>query len=163
MSFRDRLSFDAARGEYLDSGIRYMMIRPDALMGILHELPEESRPAVLEAMARSITKAGGKSAAAYRDMGAAEADALLGVIAATAPELGWGVWSFARGADGLTLTVANAPFPAGHGPAPAPVCAPIRGMLGAIGPMVLGGPVRVEETGCAACGAAHCTFTIAPA
>ncbi|WP_339757221.1 V4R domain-containing protein [uncultured Hoeflea sp.] len=161
MSFLDRLAYDAETGEHTDSGIRYMMIRPDAFMGILHELPEEDRPRVLEAMARSITTQGAKSAQAYQKMGASDSTALLNVIAGTAPELGWGIWTFSEpDADGFTLQVRNSPFAAGYGAAPWPVCAPIRGMLVAVGQMVLGQAVSVSETSCAACGSEICQFAI---
>lgn len=163
MSFLDRLTYDAENGAHLDSGIRYMMIRPDAFMGILHELPEEDRPRVLEAMARSITTQGAKSAQAYQKMGAADGAALLVVIASTAPELGWGIWSFSEpDADGFTLEVRNSPFVAGYGDAPWPVCAPICGMLVAVGKMVLGQAVSVSETKCAATGGETCHFAIRP-
>ncbi len=149
-TFRDRLEFDAERGEYLDNGIRYMMIRPDALMGILHELDETHRQPVLEAFARSITRAGSKSAQAYQGMGAADADALTATIQATAPELGWGRWRLSRVENGLDLSVENSPFVEGYGPHQEPVCYPIVGMLRAVGRMVLGGDVNVAEIACAA-------------
>ena len=156
--FRDRLLFDAARGEYRDGDIRYMMIRPDALMGMIAELPGPVRPQALEAFARAIHRFGGRSARAYQESGASEADTLLRTIEATAPQLGWGRWTLTRTTEGLALRVENSPFAAGAGPSPHPVCAPIRGMLTAVGDMTLGG-VRVTETACAATGAACCRFT----
>jgi predicted hydrocarbon binding protein len=159
--FRARLVFDPALGEYRDGGIRYMMIRPDALMGLLHELPEDMRPAVLEAFARSITRQGGRSAAAYRAAGAASSDALVTTIQETAPQLGWGRWVLTLGAGRLDLTVANSPFVAGYGPSETPVCHPIIGMLTAVGRMTLGGEVAVRETACAAMADHdHCRFEV---
>lgn len=157
--FRDRLEFDPQRGEYRDGGIRYMMIRPDALMGMIAELPPEMRVHALDAFARSIRRFGGRSAHAYRNAGAAEADALLRVIEDTAPQLGWGRWRIRAEADGLEVTVENSPFAAGAGPSAHPVCTPILGMLMAVGEMTHG-PVRVEETACAATGASCCRFAV---
>jgi len=161
--FRDRLRFDAERGEYRDGDIRYMMIRPDALMGMIAELPEDMRPHALEAFARSIRRAGGRSARSYQASGAADAAALLRVIEQTAPQLGWGRWQLDSGPDGITLAVDNSPFVAGAGPSLHPVCAPIRGMLSAVGEMALGEAVAVAETACAATGAACCRFTVSRA
>ncbi len=158
--FRDRLVFDAARGEYRDGDIRYLMLRPDALMGLFAELPAAMRDAALAAFARSITRFGGRSARSYQAAGAADADALLATIAATAPQLGWGIWDLARDAAGLALTVRNSPFAAGAGPSPGPVCAPIVGMLRAVGGMVLDGEAAAHETECAAAGAPCCRFTV---
>ncbi len=155
-SFRGRLAFDAERGEYRDGGIRYMMIRPDALMGMVAELPEAMRPHALEAFARSICRFGGHSARTYREAGA---DDLLRTIEETAPQLGWGRWTLTRTEDGLALSVENSPFATGAGSTSNPVCAPIRGMLTAVGEMTLG-EVTVTETACAATGAACCCFTV---
>ncbi len=158
---RERLEFDDAVGEYRDGGIRYMMIRPDALMGLLHELPEAMRPEVLEAFARSITKQGGRSAAAYRAAGAASSAALVTTIEATAPQLGWGRWGLTLGDDRLDLVVTNSPFVAGYGPSETPVCHAIIGMLTAVGRMTLGGEVVVHERACAAMADHdHCRFEV---
>jgi predicted hydrocarbon binding protein len=162
MSFRERLTFDDTNGEYRDGTIRYMMIRPDALMGILAELPEEMRPQVLQAFARSITKHGGKSAQAYRAAGAVAPEQMIATIQATAPELGWGIWDLRLGDARIDLAVRNSPFAKGHGPATTPVCHPILGMLGAVGPMVLGCEVTTRETECAAMGAEVCRFEVVP-
>ncbi len=162
-NFRARLAYDHAAGEYRDGALRYMLIRPEALMGLIAELPEAARPAALEAFARALHRVGGGSARTYRAAGAATPEALLATIAATAPQLGWGRWEIARDGAGLTVAVRNSPFAAGAGPAAGPVCAPIRGMLRAVGEMALGTPVVTEETECAAAGAPCCRFTVTPA
>lgn len=160
MSFLHRLSHDPEQGAHLDGTMRYLFIKPEALMGTAHHMPEEMRPALFEAMAQSVFHAGGASARAYRAAGASDGDALLATIAATAPQLGWGIWQFTREGGAIRLIVRNSPFAAGHGAAPHPVCAPIRGMLLAVGGMVLGTPVRVQELRCAAMGDAQCEFEI---
>ncbi len=139
---------------------RYMMIRPDALMGLFLRLPEAERLAALEAFAASITENGGKSAASYAGAGLEEADQLIGIIMQTAPQLGWGQWQLARQPDGLDLQLANSPFVAGFGAADHPVCAPVRGMLAALSRQIFGREARVEESDCAAVtGGEKCCFT----
>ena len=155
--FRERLVWDG--GEIRDGEIRYLMIRPDGLMGMFARLSAGAREEALEAVCASIAEHGAKSAGAYRAMGADDASALLDVIVRTAPQLGWGEWSFAEaGPDRLALRVDNSPFAAGSGGADGPVCAPIRGMLTALAGMIFDCPVRVFETDCAACGASSCLF-----
>lgn len=158
MTFRDRVHYDADAGTYHDNGMRYIFIKPEAFMGVALEMPEEQRPAIFEAMARTVLNNGGKSAAAYKAQGASDPDALLAVIAETAGQLGWGKWQITRQPDSLTVTVTDSPFAAGFGPSDTPVCGPIRGMLMAVGGMVLGAAVMVEENGCAATGTDQCTF-----
>ena len=158
-AFRDRLTFDGARGEYRDGDIRYLMMRPDALMGLFAELPEAARGEALAALAHSVARFGGRSARSYRAAGAATPAALLDSIAATAPQLGWGVWELRLEDDALHLTVENSPFAAGFGASAQPVCAAVTGMLRAVGELVFGGEVSAAEDSCAATGAACCRFT----
>ncbi len=148
-ALRDRLAFDGARGEYRDGPIRYLMMRPDALMGMVAELPEAQRLTVLQALGRSVQGFGGRSVAAYRDAGATSPADLLRTMADTAAQLGWGAWSFSSRDGAVALDVANSPF-ASAAPAPYPVCHAIGGILAAMGPLVLGGPVDIAETRCAA-------------
>lgn len=171
--FRERLAFDAARGEWRDETRRYMMIRPEALMGMFRRLEEPARGEALAALAASIVEQGGDSARAYRAqvsrvLGADDAQALLDTVAATAPELGWGVWNFSREGQALTLRVRNSPFAAGFGPSESPVCAPIVGMMTAVASLVHGAPWQAVEVSCAATraaepsDAAECRFEARP-
>jgi len=154
----DRLVHDTAAGEIRDGNIRYVMLRTDALMGLFQRLAEPARAQALAALGDSIHENGGRSAAAYRASGAA-GSALLDVIVETAPQLGWGLWTFAdRGPERLVLEVRNSPFVHGHGPSATPVCSPIAGMLRAVAGMVLDAPADVEESLCAAHGGAVCRF-----
>lgn len=47
--FRDRVTWHPDHGEIRDGDIRYMMIRPDALMGIFSRLPPDMRAEALDA------------------------------------------------------------------------------------------------------------------
>lgn len=160
-SFKERLTYDAQSGALFDQTRRYMMIRPDALMGIFRRLPEDQRMAALQAFAESIAEQGGDSARAYVAMGGA-GEKLFDVIAATAPELGWGLWQFTLHPDHYTLNVRNSPFAAGFGPSSHPVCMPIVGMFGAVSTIVAGKPMQAREIACAATGADHCQFEAIP-
>ncbi|CAM5550716.1 hypothetical protein MAUB1S_09207 [Mycolicibacterium aubagnense] len=157
--FRERLDFDGANGQVLDESRRYILMRPEALMGMFRRLGDEARQKALEALAASVIEMGGDSARAYKAHGGDDADALLSTVATTAPDLGWGVWSFARGTGGIELTVRNSPFATGYGSASQPVCHAIAGMVTAVGRMVLDkGDVIAREIECAACGAPACRF-----
>jgi predicted hydrocarbon binding protein len=158
--FLNRLAFDPDAGTLHDGDIRYMMIRGDTLMGLFARLPEPARQQALQALTDSTFEFGSKSAAKYRASGAADPAALLDVIVETAPQLGWGSWTFTeRTAGGLVLEVRNSPFADGYGTSPQPVCAPIAGMLRAVSSMVLDGATAAEETTCAAQSGEVCRFT----
>jgi predicted hydrocarbon binding protein len=157
--FRHRLNHDLPNGAFDDRGIRYMMIRPDALMGIFARLDEPARSEAFAAIAHSVEERGAHSARSY--IGHGTEDRLLDIIAATAPDLGWGVWRFERTGEAITLTVRNSPFAAAAGPLPPPVCYPILGMLRGVSGILFGAPAAVTETACAAGGGDTCTFTAA--
>ncbi|MFC3167795.1 V4R domain-containing protein [Paracoccus fontiphilus] len=163
MTFRDRLHYDAGAGTYHDSSMRYIFIKPEAFMGVALEMPADQRPAVFEAMIRTVIRNGGKSAQAYKAAGAADPGALLAVIRETAGQLGWGRWESDLGPDRLTVTVHGSPFAAGYGASDLPVCAPITGMLTAVSGMIFDAPTVVRERECAATGAPACVFEACPA
>lgn len=160
-SFRERLAFDAEAGALMDQTRRYMLIRPEALMGLFRRLPERERLLALEALAESIVEQGSDSARAYAAM-AGGGEALARTVAATAPQLGWGIWRFELAPDLIRLEVQNSPFAAGFGPSDRPVCHPILGMVRAVSTMIFGREAAVAETGCAACGADLCRFEARP-
>ena len=155
-TFLERAVWDQNNGEIRDGEIRYLMIRPDALMGMVQRLPNELQTQVLAAFAASIFEHGGRSAQKYRAMGATKTGQLLSVIEVTAPQLGWGCWHFKQVNNALHLTVTNSPFAAGYGTASQPVCAPIAGMLQAVAELVYGQACKAEELSCMAQRHAQC-------
>ena len=160
--FRQRLTFDPVSGELRDGDTRYVMLREDSLMGLFQRLSEPARTDAFKAFAASVAEHGARSAARYRARDARDGKAgdLLATIAATAPQLGWGVWRFSRTEPGeLQLEVKNSPFARGYGASPEAVCAPIKGMFSAVASMVFGAPVQAEENLCASAGGAVCRFS----
>ncbi len=159
--FRDRLVWDSHAGEILDETRRYMLIRPEALMGIFRNLPDEARIAALKALEDSIFEQGSDSARAYRRHGG-EGASLAHLVAATAPQLGWGIWKFEIAPDVIRLEVRNSPFAAGFGPSPNPVCHAIVGMVRAVSGLIFDAPVTATEIQCTATGAPTCRFEARP-
>jgi uncharacterized protein len=161
LSFRDRLAFDEAQGALMDQTRRYLLIRPEALMGIFRRLPEPARIEALEALAESIVEQGSDSARAYAAMEGGGA-ALARTVAATAPQLGWGRWSFELEPDLIRLEVRNSPFAAGFGSSASPICHPILGMVRAVTTLIFGREADASEISCVACGAETCRFEARP-
>lgn len=153
-------------GAVHDGPRRYLMMRPDVLMGAVAALDGGARAALLAAWAESTRLHGAQSLQAYAQQVGGDADALMVATVAAAADLGWGTWTIQRRSDGLSLQVAGSPFVEGWRaaagvPAAAPVCAPIRGMLTALAGLLPGGPLRVDEVHCAASqadGSCDCRF-----
>lgn len=147
----DRLEISLERGEMRDGAIRYLMMRPDVLMGMFAKLPQDVRRMALAALTESVAEFGGKSVAAYRNSGATSTTDLEQTIVRTSAELGWGVWNFCRQDDGsIEVTVRNSPFADGARGAEEESCAAITGMLTSLAPFFLGDGATVRETSCAA-------------
>ncbi|MHA4836418.1 V4R domain-containing protein [Sphingopyxis sp. MSC1_008] len=158
--FKDRLQWDVEKGALKDGPVRYVLIRADALMGLFRNLPGVQRREALDALKRSVTKFGGRSARRYDDeRGAADPD-ILTLVAAGAPQLGWGHWTIDRDGNRPQVIVKNSPFARAFCDAGEPVCAPISGMLQAAATIAFGHAVSVQEVHCAAAGAEACMFEL---
>jgi hypothetical protein len=157
-ALRERLAWSAA-GAIHDGPRRYLMMRPDVLMGALRRLPEPARAQALAAFAGSVADHGIDSIRAYFRQVGEDPSALLASTVKAAADLGWGAWTFEpRGRGRLALGVEGSPFAAGFGASDHPVCAPVAGMLQAVAAVATGIDGEAVETACVACGAPRCEF-----
>ena len=161
-TLRERLVW-AGDGSLKDGDIRYLLIRADSLMQSFKRLDPDARLQALQAFSESLTENGRKSLEARMQRLNLTRDQLYGDLArSSGAQLGWGVWTFSRTeADRFSVAVANSPFADGFGPSDHPVCFPIKGMLSAMGELVLAAAVEVEEVRCAAVSGGCCEFRIA--
>ena len=155
-SLRERLTWNPAQGRVCDGPRRYLLTRPDVLMGAVLAMAPPARRSFVSALAASTRDHGADSLRAYEQMVQGDRQALIDATAAAAADLGWGCWSIRFQDGSLQLEVLDSPFAAGWLAASdgrtsdEPVCAPIRGMLQALAEVVLEGPVEVQEANCAA-------------
>lgn len=155
-AFWERLRLDEASGAIYDGDRRYLMIRPDVLMGLLHALPSREQAMVLKALATSAREQGGRSVSAYQNEGGKAQ--LEQTMIEGAAALGWGKWRIAEHHEGMQLEVDNSPFAHGYGPAGSPVCAPIAGIFESLAEKLLGEKVTVAELVCTAQHGGSCHF-----
>lgn len=154
---------DLQAGQLTDEGIRYVMMRPDVLMGVAHELPPEDAPRFFKALENSAFRHAQASFSHYQSRRTVAAKDILSNWFLTAASLGWGTWSMAHAADGShEIDVLNSPFAAGHGPSNAPVCGAITGVLKAMVLVAYGAVGDVREVACAAQGSPSCRFDVTP-
>lgn len=155
-TLRERLAWDPAQGRVCDGPRRYLLMRPDVLMGAVVAMVPAYRQSFLVGWAQSTRDHGADSLRAYAQMVQGDHEALMHATVQAAADLGWGRWSLTLEDGLLHLAVLDSPFVAGWlaasqgRPSDEPVCAPIRGMLQALAEVVLQGPVEVEETHCRA-------------
>jgi hypothetical protein len=156
--FRARLDWSAVPGQVVDGAIRYMLIRPDALMGAIMRLSPDAQAEMLAALHASVLDFGGRSAGTYNKTATRP---LVDVVAQTAPDLGWGMWTVSHHEGATCVTVEDSPFAASVTSAAQPVCTAMTGMLSAVGTIMAGAPVTAVETRCAAqYGGTACHFAI---
>lgn len=149
------------RGAILDGSTRYVLMRPDVLMGTVKHLPTEMADSFFAAFEQSAFVNARASFQLYKDSGQFGSADFLEASADVANSLGWGRWSIERSENGVSkVQVENSPFAAGHGSAERVVCSPISGILRAIALVGYGQEMSVRETCCAAQGAEHCSFEI---
>lgn len=166
---RERLRHDADQGAWYDGSRRYLILRPDSLMGALRCLDAATRRAVFAALEQSLQRHGGDSLRAYAARVNGDPQALIDATVDAACDLGWGQWTVQRDGDALDVVVRQSPFAAGwlaadggaHEARVAPaVCAPIRGMLAALAQSLGDASAQVQETRCAAQGHGECRFRV---
>jgi predicted hydrocarbon binding protein len=146
-------------GEISDGGIRYVLMRPDVLMGLARELVEVGPDVFLKALEKSTFVNGMRSFERYRDQGRFEGSDALATTCKIAASLGWGEWAVHEQPGGTRfIEVRNSPFAAGFGASTIPVCAPIVGILKALTVVCHGPAGHVEEIACCSQGADVCRF-----
>lgn len=158
LPFRERLDWSAVPGQVVDGAVRYMLIRPDALMGAIMRLSPGAQGEMLAALHASVLDFGGRSAGTYNKTATRP---LIEIVAETAPDLGWGCWTVARREGAFHIMVEDSPFAAPVSGAGQPVCSAMTGMMSAVGAIMTGTPVTAIETRCAAQhGGSACHFEI---
>jgi predicted hydrocarbon binding protein len=157
-SARAALDDDGA-GRLALGGARYLLVRPETLVGMQKAVEAALGPAAAECLAAG-GRAGG--AAATRALAGAAGERVARLIG-TGATLGWGRFALERlTARDFVVTVTGSPFAEAYGAAAGPVCHLIRGVLESLAASVLERPARVRETACAAAGAACCRFETEP-
>jgi uncharacterized protein len=143
------------RGELTLGGARYLLIRPETLVG----LQKAVEGALGERAAACIAaggRAGGAKAAAALD---GTAEERVGRLLRIGGEIGWGEFALERlTATELAVSVRRSPVAEAYGPSAGPVCHLIRGVLESLAAATFGRSCTVVETACAAMGAPVCRF-----
>ena len=153
--------FDEKAGEIRDGGIRYLLMRPDVLMGLLKNLDENSRVEALKAFETSAFENGKASLLHYKSFNFTNPGEALDFLCHTASKLGWGTWAHSIDQSGNPVFhVENSPFAAGYGQSEQPVCAPASGILRAAIDVFFDKDAVIKESECVSQGAGCCRFEL---
>lgn len=143
------------RGGLTLGGSRYLLIRPETLVGF-QKAVEEALGERAAACVAAGGRAGGARATASLD---GTAEERVGGLLRVGGEIGWGEFALERlTATELAVSVRHSPVGESYGPSAAPVCHLIRGVLESLATAIFGRPATVVETACVAMGAPACRF-----
>jgi predicted hydrocarbon binding protein len=143
------------RGGLTLGGSRYLLIRPETLVGL-----QKAMEGPLGARAAACIAAGGRAGGA-RATAALDgtAEERVGRLLRMGGEIGWGEFALERlTATELAVSVRHSPVAESYGPSAAPVCHLVRGVLESLAAATFGRPSTVVETACVATGAPACRF-----
>src|ERR1700730_14946887 len=92
-----------AEGAIFDGTIRYVLIRPDVLMGAARQLGNTGEGVFLAVLAESAFENAQASFAAYLDGDRFGNEDFLASACGVANKLGWGLWSQSEERDGTRI------------------------------------------------------------
>ena len=146
---------DDGAGRLSYRGARYLLIRPETLAALHHALEAALGGGAGDCLAEGGRAGGGRATASLVSEGRERVEALVAI----GSKIGWGRFVLERFApDAFVVTVTGSPFAEAYGASPEPVCHLTRGVLEALGSVVLTAPPSVTETACVAMGAPVCRF-----
>lgn len=167
-SILDELEWDSNRGALTFKGVRYLLIRPETLVGYQKELEAELG---LEAAARILFEGGrigGRaSGLKYKDaFGLGDREAVE-YMCKMGGEIGWGHFQLRKWApEGgyFEVQVVASPFAEAYGgQAESGVCHFTRGVLSGLGEGLFGTQTRGREVECLGQGDQACSFEVVAA
>jgi len=134
---------------------RFILIRPETLVGVHKALARAHGDSAAESLAEGGRAGGARAVRGLRGSVEERATAL----AEMGSQLGWGAFTVESVTPTtFVISVENSPFPEAHGSSDTPVCHLIRGVLQALADDVFRRAVRIVESECAATGASRCVF-----
>jgi predicted hydrocarbon binding protein len=147
---------DDGQGRLSLGGARYLLVRPETLVGLQRAVEAALGDRAADALAAGGRAGGSKAAQSVEGSREARVERLL----RAGGEIGWGLFALERLThDELVVTVRHSPFAEAYGPSARPVCHLTRGVLESFAAAVLERPLPVVETDCAAAGAPACRFS----
>lgn len=159
MQTRD-ISWIPEDGALFQGDIRYVLMRPDVVMGILRHVADPA--ALVDVMRRSACEHAVNSFNSYRQSGAVGNADPVAHCCNMASQLGWGSWNIAEKSSGrYVVEVVNSPFALAASGVGQAVCGWIAGVLQAVTVADEHPSAQVDETACVARGDDCCRFNIA--
>lgn len=157
------LNHNPGEGALRYKGIRYLLIRPETLIGLQKAVERETGTPQFDALYEGGFAGGFLSSKNYQEMHGYTDREVLDFMTSMGGEIGWGrfqVEQYDPEAEILEISVASSPFAEAYGEAEHPVCHLLRGIVAGIGSALLKTECGAIETACSAMGDDKCRFIL---
>jgi predicted hydrocarbon binding protein len=159
----DALEFDGEEGAIFFKGVRYLLIRPETLVGFQKGLEERFGKEAQELLYRGGFAGGHLSTKKYKETFGYGDDEIVQFMMTMGGQIGWGKFQlveFDTQAKKLILTVKSSPFAVAYGKSAGPVCHITLGVMAGMGQTLFGETIAAAESHCMAKGDDFCRFLI---
>ena len=162
-SILDQLMYDPDAGALKYKDVRYLLIRPETIVGFQKSIEKHSRETAREALFQGGYRGGYLSAKKYKEIKNLSDKEAIQFMMIMGAEIGWGHFKLVEyDLDNrkLQIRVRNSAFAEAYGEAAEGVCHLIRGVLSGLAAVLFSQDCVAVETECLAKGDRHCTFHI---
>lgn len=162
-SILDELEYDPASGALCYKDVRYLLIRPETIVGFQKAIEKQSQTAAIDALFQGGYQGGYLSAKKYKEIQNLSDKETIDFMMAMGAEIGWGNFRLDQyncDKKKLQISVENSPFAAVYSDSTEGVCHLTRGVLCGLATILFSKSCTASEVECAAKGDQHCVFLI---
>ena len=162
-SIIDQLMYDPAFGTLTYRDVRYLLIRPETIVGFQKTIEKHSRTGAQEALFQGGYRGGYLSVKKYKEMQNLSDSETISFMMTMGAEIGWGNFQLIEydfEIRKLQIKVKNSAFAEAYGESKEGVCHLINGVLSGIATVLFARDCIGSETECLAKGDKHCVFHI---
>jgi len=159
----DELVYEQSSGSLRFKGVRYLLIRPETLVGFQKALVQNCSEDADYNLFEGGFAGGSLSAQKYKDLHNFSDHEIIEFMMNMGNQIGWGNFSLVRydpSVKQLCVAVKDSPFAEAYGQSSQSVCHLIRGVLAGMASVLFGGACSAEELECRARGDEDCRFVI---
>ena len=162
-SIIDQLVYDPVSGALTYRDVRYLLIRPETIVGFQKAIEKQSQATAIDALFEGGYQGGYLSAKKYKEIQDLSDKDTINFMMAMGAEIGWGnfkldQYDFAK--KMLQISVEDSPFAAAYGDSSEGVCHLTRGVLCGLATILFSRSCTADEVECVAKGDHHCVFSI---
>ena len=162
-SIIDQLMYDPASGALTYRDVRYLLIRPETIVGFQKTIEKHSRMGAQDALFQGGYRGGYLSAKKYKEMQNLSDSETISFMMTMGAEIGWGNFQLIEydfENRKLQIRVENSAFAEAYGDATEGVCHLISGVLSGLATVLFARNCIAFEIECSAKGDKHCVFHI---